>query len=222
MGIPKEKMAQIQSIDLKTIPYDKALQEMMARHEDCVEGRSPDTIFVLEHTPVITKGRRLHGKAIPNEDSIKENGIAVFEADRGGLLTYHGPGQVVVYFVLHVNDHFKGVNEMVHSIEDMLLSFLKQHNIIGTTDPDNPGIWIEGKKIASIGLRVNRGVSRHGISLNINNDLSVYQLFDPCGMSGNLMTNMAQYLGRKIEQAELIQIKKKLEDFILSQLTKQS
>lgn len=176
---------------------------MMALHAQRGADQVPDHLLLLQHEPVITKGRRLHGQPIPFQKKIEAQGIQVRDADRGGQLTYHGPGQLVIYFVIRFSDHFEGVADMVHSIENELLRFLKTKKIEGRVDSEHPGIWVGQKKVASIGLRVSDGVTRHGISLNVNNDLSVYQLFDPCGMSGQNMTHLQEILGREFSDEEV-------------------
>lgn len=203
---------------LNTVSYASGLKTMMQLHEDRVNNKISDQLLVLEHTPVITKGRRLHKTPVPGEDAIQKLGIDIENADRGGELTYHGPGQIVVYFILKFEDHFPGVQAMVKKIESLLMAFLKQYNIETHLDPDNPGIWVRDKKIASIGLRVEKGVTRHGISLNINNDLKVYDLFNPCGMSGQVMTNLSTVLNRAIDDAGLKDITKNLGQFMKENL----
>lgn len=204
--------------DLGVISYSEALGYMQDLHVKRCQNEIANTLLVLEHHPVITKGRRLQGVSIPNESSIKLKGIDIVEADRGGLLTYHGPGQIVVYFILKVEDFFSGVNDLVTSLEAVLQNFLAQQNIESKIISEHPGIWVGQKKIASIGLRVSNGVTRHGISLNISNDLSVYQLFDPCGMAGNVMTNLAEVKDQKISQNELDELKLNLVNEFKKQL----
>lgn len=203
---------------LNTVSYESGLKTMMQLHTDRVQGKISDQILVLEHTPVITKGRRLHKTPVPGEDAIKKLGIDIQNADRGGELTYHGPGQIVVYFILKFEDHFPGVQAMVKKIESLLMTFLNQYRLETHLDPDNPGIWVGDKKIASIGLRVEKGVTRHGIALNINNDLKVYDLFNPCGMSGQVMTNLSTVLNRTIDASELKDITQNLGQFMKENL----
>lgn len=172
---------------LGRLSYDDGLALMNDLHAQRVSGEIEDQLLVLEHEPVITRGRKLAGQALPGQESIEAKGIQVRDADRGGELTYHGPGQLVVYFILKVDDHFKGAADMVHSIENALITAMKTLGLEAHADPENPGLWVGKKKIGSIGLRVASGVSRHGISLNINPDMSVYNLFSPCGMGGETM-----------------------------------
>lgn len=180
------------------VSYDDAMRLMEERHALRLAGSASDAIFVLEHDPpVITKGRRLHDVPVPRQEEILARGIQIRQADRGGLLTYHGPGQIVAYFVLRLEDYFTGIGALVQTLEGVLVEFLSRHGVVANTDPAHPGIWVGGKKIASLGLRVERGVTKHGISLNVNNDLRVYDLFDPCGLSGNTMTTLDEAIGAR-------------------------
>lgn len=181
--------------DLHRIPYEDALSQMLACHERCVNDQNQSSeIWFLEHDPVVTKGRRLQGQMIPGENQLKQKGIQIVEADRGGLLTYHGPGQLVVYFILRLSDYFKGISELVHFIEESLLQTVAAFGVQARVDPEHPGLWVGDKKIGSLGLRVSDGVTRHGLSLNLKTDLSVYQLFDPCGMTGQVMKNLSDLI----------------------------
>lgn len=187
--------------------------QMQDLHTQRVANAVPDTLLLLQHDPVITKGRRLEGEKIPNEKNILKKGIAIEQTDRGGLLTYHGPGQIVIYFIFRVEDYFSGVSEMVKGIEEVLFDFLKNHGVKARIQEGHPGVWVKDKKIVSIGLRVSQGVTRHGIAFNIANDLSVYDLFDPCGLSGAVMTSLAQILKKPFSEDEVWRIGEELVGF---------
>lgn len=175
---------------------------MMLAHSQRVDCEIEDTVFLVEHQPVITRGRRLQGQKIPLQDEIEKRGILVCDADRGGLLTHHGPGQIVVYFVVQLKNYAEGIGGFVAQLETILLDFIQTQGVTASLRPGHPGVWVEEKKIASLGLRVEQGVTRHGISVNICNDLSVYQLFDPCGLSGATITNLQEILQRNITREE--------------------
>lgn len=191
-------MAEIQIKNLGLVSYDNAMEIMEDLHADRIRGAGVDTLLVLEHFPVITKGRRLIDVKIPNEEAIVARGIQIRQADRGGLLTYHGPGQIVLYFILKLEDYFDGVAGMVAMIEKTLQGFLATQGVLANVVKDHPGLWVNGFKIASLGLRVSQGVTKHGLSLNLMNDLVVYNLFDPCGMSGQSMTNFEKVTERSL------------------------
>ncbi len=186
--------------NLGTLSYDTALDIMMTAHAQRVANQIEDTIFVLEHTPVITRGRRIHDEKLPLEKQITAAGIDIRNADRGGLLTYHGPGQIVIYFVMKVSDYFTGPADMVQFVEKCLIEFFKTLDVETKIIPDHPGLWVGNKKIGSVGLRIAQDVSRHGIALNITSDLNVYKLFDPCGLSGDAMTNLKEIWQKEISR----------------------
>lgn len=179
-------------------------------HTQCRKGLAPSTLLVLQHPPVITKGRRLAGVKIPREDEIISNGIQIREADRGGLLTYHGPGQIVIYFILELTKYFDGISGMVSLIENTLLEFLLEHGVCGEIRQGHPGVWVGERKIASLGLRIQDGVTKHGLALNVCNDLNVYNLFDPCGLSGATMTKLELVSGREISHKDFLVIETQL------------
>lgn len=190
---------QINVKNLGLISYDDAMKIMADLHAKRCRNECPDTLLVLQHTPVITKGRRLHDQEIPFHPKIHEMGVEIRNADRGGLLTYHGPGQIVVYFIVKFSDYFAGSLDMVKTIELGLIDFLKEQGIESRIVPEHPGIWVKNKKVCSIGLRVTDGVTSNGIALNVCNDMGVFRLFDPCGMSGDCMTSMQEILSRLID-----------------------
>lgn len=196
--------------NLKLISYPDAMQIMDAMHAERVQNLCEDTLLVLEHNPVITKGRRLTDVTIPNEDQIRARGIAICQTDRGGLLTYHAPGQIVVYFILRLTDSFHGISELVAALEVGIQKFLSDLGVQSQIKKDHPGIWVGERKVASLGLRVADGVTKHGIALNVSNDMSAYALFDPCGLAGNTMTSLEEILTRKISDEEKEEWKKKL------------
>jgi lipoyl(octanoyl) transferase len=194
------------SIDIQNlglIAYDPTMKIMADLHAKRCRNECSDTLLVLEHTPVITKGRRLHDQEIPFNPKIHEMGVEIRNADRGGLLTYHGPGQIVVYFVVKFSDYFAGSMDMVKTIEMGLVDFLKDYGIESHTIEEHPGIWVGNKKVCSIGLRVTDGVTSNGIALNVCNDMDIFKLFDPCGMSGDVMVNMQTILGRRIDSKDV-------------------
>jgi lipoate-protein ligase B len=211
-------MNPIEVKNLGLISYDDGMAIMEDLHAKRVDNKVANTLLVLQHESVITKGRRMHGQSVPNQAKLEAAGIQVREADRGGLLTYHGPGQIVVYFVVRFADCFTSITDMVRSIEATLQKFLLKHGIETRIDPEHPGIWVGDKKIASIGLRVSQGVTKHGIALNICNDMSVYKLFDPCGMTGNTMTNLEEVLGAKIKKDSLLSMQEQLAEVFCQEL----
>lgn len=149
-----------------------------------------DEIWLVEHNPVFTQGQA--GKA---EHLINTGDIPVIQSDRGGQVTYHGPGQLVVYFLLNLRRKKLGVRELVTHIENLVINTLKTYHIESAARPDAPGVYVDGKKICSLGLRIRHGCSFHGLALNINMDLSPFLRINPCGYAGMEMVQVKQLGG---------------------------
>ena len=173
------------------LPVWHAMQRFTANRT----AESTDEIWLLEHEPVYTTGVR--GR--PDRDSI--DGIPLIRCDRGGLTTYHGPGQLVVYPLLDLARRPLSVRGLVTTLERSVIELLRQYGIRAEARPDAPGVYVERAKIASVGIRVRRLCSYHGLSLNIDGDLSPFAAIDPCGFSGMPMTRLAD-LGADVRPHE--------------------
>ena len=144
-----------------------------------------DEVWLLEHPPVFTIGHA------GSKDNLLESGpIPVIRSDRGGEITFHGPGQLVVYFMINLKRLGWGPKRLVQELEELIISLLKQYGIEANRKEGFPGIYVGSKKIASIGLKINRGFSYHGISLNVDMDMSPFQQINPCGISSLELTQM--------------------------------
>jgi lipoyl(octanoyl) transferase len=148
--------------------------------------RTPDTpseLWVVEHPPVYTQGQA--GKA---EHLLDPGDIPVIQTDRGGQVTYHGPGQIVIYLLLSLRETGLGVRALVSAMEHSLIQLLAQHGVTATADPKAPGVYVQGAKIAALGLRVRRGYTYHGLALNIDMDLHPFTRINPCGYPHLIVT----------------------------------
>jgi lipoyl(octanoyl) transferase len=143
------------------------------------ETQSPDEIWLINHKPVFTLGR--NGKP---EHILEAGDIAVIPIDRGGQVTYHGPGQLVMYLLLDLKRLELGIRDLVILIENSIIHLLSTFGIEAQGDRDAPGVYVRGKKIAALGLRVSRGCTYHGLSLNVDMDLSAFKRINPCGYAG--------------------------------------
>jgi lipoate-protein ligase B len=199
--------------------YDDAMCLMQALHAARLRDEIPDTLLCLEHEPVVTRGRRLNQPIEIIDKKLESHGIAVRNADRGGLLTYHGPGQIVVYVLLRLTQHFKGVADITKEIEKGLGIFLRKEGYVVQEIEGHPGGWIDGRKVASIGLRIAGGVTSHGLSLNVHNDLSVYDLFDPCGLSGQTMTSLQVLSGKNYDAGAVADLATRLCETLATHLS---
>ena len=150
---------------------------------------TPDELWLVEHAPVFTQGQA--GKP---EHLLLPGEIPVIQTDRGGQVTYHGPGQVVAYPLLDLRRLKMGVRDLVSAIEQTIVATLAVYGIEAYPKPDAPGVYVAGDKIASLGLRVRRGCSFHGLALNVDMDLEPFQRINPCGYAGLAMTQMRDLL----------------------------
>ncbi|KAB0459438.1 octanoyltransferase [Vibrio kanaloae] len=149
-----------------------------------------DQVWLVEHNPIFTQGQA--GKA---EHVLNAGDIPVVQSDRGGQVTYHGPGQLVAYFLINIRRKNFGVRDLVTHIENLVINTMKAYNIDSAARPDAPGVYVDGKKICSLGLRIRRGCSFHGLALNVNMDLSPFLRINPCGYQGMEMAQVSQLGG---------------------------
>lgn len=149
-----------------------------------------DEIWLVEHNPVFTQGQA--GKA---EHLLNTGDIPVIQSDRGGQVTYHGPGQIVAYFLINLRRKKLGVRELVTDIETLVINTLKHYDIESAAKPDAPGVYVDGRKICSLGLRIRRGCSFHGLALNVSMDLSPFLRINPCGYAGLEMVQVSDLNG---------------------------
>ncbi len=164
------------------VAYEPAWRAMQAFTAERTEGTA-DELWVLEHPPVFTLGQA--GK---REHVLAPSEIPVLAVDRGGQVTYHGPGQVVVYVLVDLKRRGYGVKELVWCMEQAVIDLLARHKAIATRQPGAPGVYVNGAKIASLGLRVKRGCSYHGLALNVDMDLRPFSQINPCGYPGMAVT----------------------------------
>jgi len=170
----------------------------MQRFTDTRGVDTPDEIWLLEHSPVFTQGQA--GKA---EHVLFPGDIPVVQVDRGGQVTYHGPGQLVAYLLLDVRRSGIGVRELVSRIERSLIDLLASYGVSACAKPDAPGVYVDGAKIASLGLRIRNGRSFHGLALNVEMDLQPFQRINPCGYAGMAMTQLADQVAGPIDISEV-------------------
>ena len=194
--------------DLGHWDYEPAWHAMQA-FTDSRDSDTPDEIWFLQHPPVFTQGQA--GKA---EHLLAPGDIPVIQVDRGGQVTYHGPGQLVGYLLVDIRRKHMGARELVTRIENALVSTLAQQSITAAPRPDAPGVYTQGKKIASLGLRIRKGCSFHGLALNVDMDLSPFQRINPCGHAGMAMTQIRDYT----ESPDIGHIQQQLLKVLLSEL----
>ncbi|AQA18012.1 octanoyltransferase [Halioglobus japonicus] len=189
---------EIVSRELGLADYQTVLDDMRA-FTDGRDATTPDELWLLQHPRVFTQGQA--GKA---EHLLAPGDIPVIQVDRGGQVTYHGPGQWVVYLLIDLKRRGMGVRELVTLIENAIVEVLAEFDIDAAADPKAPGVYVDGNKIASLGLRVRKGRSYHGLSLNVDMDLEPFQRINPCGYEGLQVTSMAKQLPDWIPDADLV------------------
>ncbi len=184
-------MNELHVVQAGTVPYAEALEWQRQLAEDRIAGRlSHDLLLLLEHPPVVTLGRNSHAAHL-----LKPAGIDVFEVERGGDVTFHGPGQLVGYPILDLAAYRKDLHWYLRTLEQALIEALGILAIPGERSAGFTGVWTRGRKIASIGIHVKQWVTWHGFALNVTTDLAHFERIVPCGIPGVVMTSVQQERG---------------------------
>jgi lipoyl(octanoyl) transferase len=181
---------------LGLVPYDEAreLQKRLERARQ--DGAIPDTLLLLEHPPVYTKGRRATADELPmGEQWYRRQGIEITDTDRGGRVTYHGPGQLVGYPIVDLRPYGDDVHDYVDRMERLIIDSLGTWEIEAGCIDGQTGVWTDDRKIGPIGVHVNRGVTTHGFAINVSNDLQPFEWIVPCGIESCRMTSVSRELG---------------------------
>jgi lipoyl(octanoyl) transferase len=201
----------IEVIDLGVMGYAAALAVQRARHAGVVEGRVGEVVFVVEHPAVVTVSQRKEsrGHMLLSEQELRVRGIDVQETDRGGDITYHGPGQVVIYPIIRMGDYGLNLSSYMHLLEEVVLAYLGSVAIEGFVDPKAIGVWVKfagGReaKVCALGVRIAKNVTQHGFALNVTTDLGHFGAIVPCGIQDEArgVTRMADLLGARCPRIE--------------------
>ncbi len=193
-------------LDIGFGEYEECWNLQKILHEKRVKNEIPDIIIFTEHSHVYTLGKmgKEENFKVP-ASFLKEMGIKVLRVERGGDVTYHGPGQIVGYLIFYVDI---GIKKFVNKIEESVIMMLKEYGINGERYDKNPGVWVNDEKICSIGIAVKKFVSFHGFALNVNTDLKYFDYIFPCGLQKKV-TSMGKIIGKKIDAQE---VKNKLKE----------
>ena len=191
---------------VKPIKYKSAIDKLEDKLERIKRNESNELIWILEHEEIYTGGTNF------NNNEILDKSINFVKTNRGGKITYHGPGQVVFYFVLDLNKRGKNIKKLLTAIEKTIIDTLKEYNINSFADRENIGIWFKdesGKvsKIAAIGIKVKKWIAYHGFALNISNNLDAYKKIIPCGISNRGVTNLKKIKSQSYKKIKRILIK---------------
>jgi lipoyl(octanoyl) transferase len=187
MNIIKE----LNILDLACCSYEETWQLQRELHAKRVNGEIRDTLILVEHPPVYTLGKNADERhLVATEDFLRRRGIEVYRVDRGGDITYHGPGQLVGYPIFNLKEHRPSIGWFIATIEQILIDTLAKFEITAEHVPSLTGVWVGDQKIAAIGMRVARWVTMHGFALNVTTDLSNFGGIIPCGLTGKGVTRM--------------------------------
>ena len=208
----------MQVIDLGRLPYREAWDIQEQAHAQVVAGEA-ERLLLVEHPPVITLGRRpgVSQNLLASSERLAKLGVEVVQSDRGGDITFHGPGQIVAYPIVRLIDHRLSVGAYVHTLERIVVETLDGLDIPAQTDRAAVGVWVnhDGRleKICALGVRIKRGVSLHGIALNVTTDLAWFDLIVPCGLAGRSVTSIQRLIHDRTPPIE--QVKHSLTDKFL-------
>lgn len=169
-------------------PYPEVHQQMLALREARSRDEIGDQLLLVEHDAVYTRGRRL------GEGEILDDSIEILEVERGGQITWHGPGQLVAYPILKLHGKGRDLHALLRLLEDVIMDLLAGLGLESTRDPMGTGVFVEGRKIASIGIAVKHWTCYHGLALNVTTDLAVFRAIRPCGLDWTVMTNLQREL----------------------------
>ena len=189
-------------ISKKLVNYEKALNLLTKRVDLLKKSKGKELIWILEHPLTFTAGIRSK-----NEEILDKN-IEIIKTNRGGKITLHNPGQKIIYFALNLNKRKKDIRNLVKQIENSIIEFLENFKIKSHADRNNVGIWVKGKKIAAIGIRVTNWIAYHGCSINISNSLDPYKKIIPCGLNNSDVTSVANE--SKVKSVNINQLLKKI------------
>jgi lipoyl(octanoyl) transferase len=205
-------------IDWGLIPYSQAYEQQKMLFEAAIQNKSANlpvenTFILCEHPHVITIGKHgLDANLLFPKKILEEKQVELFHVDRGGDVTYHGPGQIVGYPILDLDAYGLGLKEYIHRLEEVIIRTIAEYGICGTRLDDATGVWLDidqpgrTRKICAIGVRSSRYVTMHGFALNVNTDLSYFRLINPCGFTDKGVTSLQQELGHAVAMEEVKKI----------------
>ena len=190
--------------DLGFIDYKEAWDLQKEIFSKRVSGEVEDFLFLLEHPNTYTLGKTAHKENLKeSDDYLTENQITVYDIDRGGDITYHGPGQIVGYPIIDLNNWFKDTHKYLRALEEVIILTCSDYGLNCERNSKHTGVWIEDRKIAAIGIKVSRWITMHGFAFNVNTDLNLFNGIIPCGIQDKSVTSLAKELNREVEIKEV-------------------
>ena len=193
---PPAPIARLRVRSLGLVPYAEALAQQRLLHAARLADAIEDTLLLLQHPHVLTLGRNTDAAHIlVAEEDLRARGVSVERVERGGSVTYHGPGQLVAYPIIALRAHERNLRALVDNMEEVIRGTLAEFGLAGRRDSSDRGVWVGERKIASVGMAVRRWTVMHGMALNVDPDLSYFACINPCGHPGLEMTSMGRELG---------------------------
>ena len=184
--------------------YDACRMQHRLQHER-LNGKISDVLLILEHPPTFSIGKSgSFDNLLISKNRLNREGIALFSTQRGGDVTYHGPGQIVVYPIISLEPRGKDIHRYVHELEEVVIRTLKDFCINAGRDENHPGVWVRKEEIAAIGLRIRKWITMHGFALNVCPDLKHFSFINPCGFSDRKATSMSKLLGHKVSMKDVV------------------
>lgn len=200
-------ISKIKHIDLGKRDYKEVWDLQKNTHNQKVNGETEDILYTVEHDHVYTLGKTgSRDHILINDDEMKQRGISYYEIDRGGDITYHGPGQLVAYPILDLNNYYKDTHRYLRDLEEAVILTLRELGIEGHREAEFTGVWVGEEKICAIGIKVSRWITMHGIAFNINTDLSYFDKIIPCGIFHKGVTSVEKLTGEKADFDKIKQI----------------
>jgi lipoyl(octanoyl) transferase len=190
--------------DLMTIDYKEAWDLQKHTFDLRYQNKIDDVLFLLEHPHTYTLGKTADKKhLVGSEEYLSSNKISVYDIDRGGDITYHGPGQIVGYPIINLNNWKNDTHKYLRALEEVIIRVCDHYGLKGIRDPKYTGVWIENRKIAAIGIKVSHWITMHGFAFNVNTDLSLFTGIIPCGIFDKDVTSLQKELGRQLDISEV-------------------
>lgn len=195
--------SQARILELGEVDYEKARRLQLSLLERRIAGEIPDTWLFLTHPPTITLGRSSHSEnLIGDRAALEKRGVQVYEVERGGDVTFHGPGQQVIYPIVDLRERGRDVHRFVRDLEEVVIRFLQSYSVEAQRVTGKTGVWVGERKICSIGIAVRHWVTFHGLALNLTTDLSFFELIRPCGFPSQTMISLQDLIEMPIDKSK--------------------
>ncbi len=207
MEQPAANSSSARILELGLVDYDRARLIQLQLVDKRIDGRITDTFVFVEHPPTITVGRGTRyardNNILASEEILRQRDVQVCETERGGDVTFHGPGQQVIYPIIDLEQRERDLHRFLRDLEEVVINFLRNYDLNGERISGKTGVWVSDKKICAIGIAVKRWVSYHGLALNLCTDLSYFNLINPCGLPSSTVTSLESLTGIPVDRSRV-------------------